>query len=358
MSVYTKIGAVGSACALAAGVLATPGISPAAFADSSTITNAAFTWGLNANTSAGAPPAGGSRYFSAGMPPANTKPAEYYKATDGNVSIFQYYADGTTVTPTYETRADYVKKTNPLGRGSQFFTFSNGAGTLNADGSADISWTGTVVVHEYGGLVPYWISNPRLHVNADKSATLTADLGGYSSSMDNPYEKSLLPDYPNQVIANFENVTLSAGTQKTSITPLWDHVEAPIKAGEREQDKSATDWGSWPSDFVAFHNQTNLSSYFYSSAANDASAKRPMALSLAYTTEAGSTVEATPVTKDETQPETKEETETKTETKSESQTPVDSTPAASESFIAKIFTFIFGIPVALFKAIGGVFGSS
>ena len=61
--------------------------------------------------------------------------------------------------------------------------YTGGTGTVNTTtGAATIQWSGTFTVNFYGPLVPFWITDPKLTVTPNGSATLTARMGGFASS--------------------------------------------------------------------------------------------------------------------------------------------------------------------------------
>ncbi|MDO4909624.1 MAG: HtaA domain-containing protein [Corynebacterium sp.] len=280
------------------------------------ISGATFSWGMNPNISSIRSPAGYSRYLSAGDP-GQQLGESVYASKSGNVEIFQKRADGTVVSPTYATRADYV--TNG---GSQYFEFSNGTGQVNSDKSVDISWTGTVVVNEIGGVLSYSLSDPKLHVNADGTGRLSATLAGWSVNRLDLSQRAYIPAIPEQTVADFENVTLpsATGAQTLELNPTWSGVVAPVRKGQAEQVQT-DNWGSWPADFVGFQNMTNLSSFYYSSGSHDEN-KVPLPITVKY--EAGATKASEPV--------------------------------KAENGLWKILKGIFGFPVWLVKQIIGLFG--
>ena len=92
--------------------------------------------------------------------------------------------------------------------------FTGGTGTVDsATGVSTVQWTGTFTVNFYGKYVPFWIINPKLTVNAAGVGQITATLGGYASSLENPDVRTLLPATPNVVLANFTSVSNTSGTK-------------------------------------------------------------------------------------------------------------------------------------------------
>ncbi|MDO4909095.1 MAG: hypothetical protein Q3962_04490 [Corynebacterium sp.] len=230
-----------------------------------------------------------------------------YKATDGDVNV--YLGDGTQ--PTWETRTSFAT-VNPAG---QYFTIGNGSGALKSDGSAVISWPSadTVTLSAYSGMVLVWMNDFKLTVNADHTASLTADLSGQSTGRDGG-APSATPAMDDAVIANFSDFTVGQnGTIEA--TPLWSQVKVPAAPqGARAAAQYTTDgdWGSWPADMVNFAYANGLSSYFYSSKAGDSEEKRPHAVS--FTIPQGKDAVILTETATATQTETSVETATSTAT--------------------------------------------
>ncbi|MDO4909623.1 MAG: hypothetical protein Q3962_07245 [Corynebacterium sp.] len=266
-------------------------------ADTTTaITDATFLWGLNQNISSGKPPAGNSNYMIAGTVEGlqqGDSLQSKYKATDGNVSVVLYDLNNQPYAPTWETRTDNTDRTKSKG---QFAKFTKGTGTINADKSVDIKWTGSLTIASYGGMVPFWITNPHLHVNADGSGELRADLGGYQGVRGDATARVAMETQSNKVVATFSNLNeFLAGSQTLSLTPNWSGVVAPVANGNAAQAQTG-DWGSWPTDFVEFQNQTGLSSYYYSSGGEADKGKKPLPISLAYATSGEASTPAAPET--------------------------------------------------------------
>ncbi|MDO4910560.1 MAG: hypothetical protein Q3972_02310 [Corynebacterium sp.] len=276
-----------------------------AFADENTtsgseiISNATFTWGLTPNHSSVRPPFGGSRYFSVGDP-GTLKGEAAYSAESGNASVYHIYpGNQSPVTPTYATRADYIKN-----GGAQFFKFSNGTGTIKADKSVTINWTGTGVINDLGGFVTYWFSDPVLTIDKDGNGSLRANLRGYQANRKEATVGALLEEWPDQELATFKGVSLEATPTTTDLTPRWTGVGAPVRDGGTPQTFDENR-GSWPADFVRFHNFTQLAEFFYTTGKSD-EFKVPLPITLSYTIgaveEPKKPIDASPELPDESKP--------------------------------------------------------
>jgi len=211
------------------------------------------------------PYAGGSNYLSAGESAGDQAS---YRATDGDVSVYQVSAAGQRTLATYGTRAAHVAN-----GGSQLVELSGGIADLHADGSAQITWDGAFSANFYGGLVPFTITDPELTVATDGTAALIGDLSGYGSSQANPDEKVKLEPAADVVIATFARVELDPAGVLT-VTPNYAGVEVTVPAGQAAQNRSAAGWGAWPQSWVDYQFKTGLSSYWYSSG-GQADAKKP-----------------------------------------------------------------------------------
>jgi hypothetical protein len=239
-----------------------------AHAAQGTISGATLEWGLNTEVQS-QPPAGGCNYFSAGESDGTQAT---YAAVAGNVAVVKNGG-----TPTW---ANHCTLTG--GNANQKFVISNGTGTLDTStGASTIHWTGTASVNFYGGLAPFWFSDPTLTMLANGTGEIVADLGGYASSQENPTAKVPLDPVEDVVIARVSNVT---GANRTgfTITPNFAGVLYDAPEGNTPQNRTNAGWGSWPASFVDFQNQTGLSSYWYSSGASGDVRKPPTAITVGY----------------------------------------------------------------------------
>jgi len=249
------------------------------------ITNATFEWAVN-NVSQGGSPAGGCGFFVAGKSDGTDAT---YKTTDGNVYLYKRLASGSAASITQANRCLPVAE----GRINQRILFTAGHGTYNENtGAATVSWTGSATLNYYGGLVPFFLENPVLKVDAAGKGRITARVGGFTSSMDNPDVKVPLAAEENVVIADLTGVTVVDG--KIVITPDFKGVDYfPLKkADDPESGRQAAsaiipsakaanpNWGSWPESFVDFQYRTGLSSYWHTSGLSADPNKPPLPLTI------------------------------------------------------------------------------
>ncbi|WP_133938493.1 MULTISPECIES: hypothetical protein [unclassified Curtobacterium] len=283
--------ALGATIAAAAALGAAP-----ANAASADVTDASLSWSLSNEANAGAY-FGGCNFLSAGVagnsgasaPWTATNPSPGYAASAGNVSIAYPKAAGGTSTPTFATKCQTGDGTTvrPGTTTAGVLTLAAGTGTVDAAaGTADIAWDGGFTVAFYGGLTYWSAEDPELHVAADGTGELTATVSGYAASRDGGSWAPLTPRTVHLATLTDVDVTSSGIT----VSPDWQGVEP---ASATSLNKTNADWGSWPADFVDFQNETGQSSYWYTSGANDAAAKKPQPISIAYTAAEAPTPEPT-----------------------------------------------------------------
>ncbi|MGO3885547.1 MAG: hypothetical protein ACTJHU_04550 [Mycetocola sp.] len=240
-----------------------------------TITDAELEWGINGQLQH-ASQAGGCDYLSAGTSDGTLAD---YATEDGNVRIIKRKADGSHAATGWSTRCTYdgVDSTN-----GQRLLMSGGTGDVAADGSAQIAWTGTATINSYGGLLPWSISNPVLHLDANGDGTLRATLGGFNSNHDRPFIKVPIDSVEDVEIATVRGGVLDASHDSVldlafagvDYFPLVDGVRSSTSAID-ESIKQTQGWGSWPTGFVDFHYLTGLSSYWHSSGGSADANKAP-----------------------------------------------------------------------------------
>ncbi|MGO3886609.1 MAG: hypothetical protein ACTJHU_09965, partial [Mycetocola sp.] len=201
--------AIGSATALSTSASADEAQTP--------ITNASFLWEMSDQYQGGNPANTTCNYFSAGEQTA-------YSAEQGNVQIVHSSGSGLRLA------SDKTKCTGSTsGSYRQLMLLTAGQGSANTQtGEATIAWDGTVMANAYGGLVPWSLSELELHVDASGAGELTATLGGYGSSMENPDELTPLDPTP-VTLATFPSVSVSDGV--LTATPDYAGVEVTIPDG-------------------------------------------------------------------------------------------------------------------------------
>lgn len=203
-----------------------------------------------------APPFGGSNFFSAGVSDGSEGT---YKSAEGAVSVVHVDDDGGRSPATWTTRAAPVS-----GDVTQHIQLADGQAHLGQDGAVTVAWDGAWSVNAYGGMVPFTISDPVLHVDADGVGTLRADLSGYASTQEDPNTRTPMDPVPDVTVGTFRDVTIDPAG-RISIEPDYDGVEVDVPATSTAQVRTMPGWGAWPQQFVDFHIATGLSSYWYSS---------------------------------------------------------------------------------------------
>ena len=259
---------------------------PAAAAPEAEITDASFEWAINMVHQYAAP-AGGCDYFVAGH--SDGTPATY-KTQDGDVYIVKRTADDDL------KQASSANRCKPLGvndTNGQRILFTGGDGIRSDDG-VTIQWEGAATVNAYGGMVPWYIEDPELRLDADGNGKITAKVGGFASSMSNPDVKEPLEPIEGVTIADIAAARDTA--DGFTVTPVFEGVDYfPLNnATDPDSGRRATsavpddakasnpDWGSWPESFVDFQYTTGLSSYWHTSGLSADPKKPPLPLSVDY----------------------------------------------------------------------------
>jgi hypothetical protein len=261
--------AAATAVLLAAG-LAGGATAPARAAETS-LTDAVFRWGVNDETGSGAFAPGTYNLLSAGAVtatgPDDRVTSANWKRSDGDVRILKRQVDGSYADASFAgLRTDAsgtTVNTNGVTSG-HVVEISGGIGAVDPDaGTASIRWTGTFTVAYYSGMTRFWVVDPRLEVAADGTGTVTATLGGYATSMDDPTRFEPLAPVDDVVIARLSGVTV--GAEGIEATPVYRGVPVEVGPDGTPQLRSGPNWGSFPQSFVDFQNLTGQNSYWYSS---------------------------------------------------------------------------------------------
>ncbi|GAA2234363.1 hypothetical protein N1031_09570 [Herbiconiux moechotypicola] len=251
------------------------------------ITAATIEFGFNA-VHQGASPAGGCNYFVAG---AVTGLGDDYQSVDGDVYVIKKHSDGTSQV------VDVASRCTPAEGSSdsinQRFLFTAGEGSSTEEGTT-IQWTGAGTVNAYGGLVSWYFENPELVLDENGDGQITARVGGFGSSMEDPTVKVPLDPREDVVIADVQGAQVVDG--RIEIDPVWAGVDYfpltdPLNPDSERKSVSAVpqaakdanpDWGSWPESFVDFQYATGLSSYWHTSGLSADPLKPPMAIDVAF----------------------------------------------------------------------------
>jgi hypothetical protein len=254
------------------------------------VTGATFEWRVSDETNA-ASFNGQCNFWSAGRSDGTSGT---YAATNGNATVLKLNAaNGYDPIATYATRCldragVAVNTVNGSGarRLGQKVRFTGGTGTVDpATGASVIQWTGTFSINFYGTLVPFWIENPKLTVDATGAGRITATVGGYAADQSDPETRVLLADRPNVVVATLAGVAGANSTGFTA-TPVYAGVtyDADPVWGQSPQNRVTAGWGSWPVPFADFQMQTGLGAYWYTSGGQADVRKPPYAVTVTYGT--------------------------------------------------------------------------
>lgn len=256
-------------------------------AASQNIEGVELTWGLNAESGAGAYN-GSCNFISAGVAGntgssrAWTEADGFHKSTDGNVSVVKDGRDSSTIAATWANKCQTgagtpVSPSGTAALSNNKIVLSEGTGTVDpATGTATISWTGSFTSVFYGGLTYWSASNPVLSVKADGTATLKATASGYGADQNDTTVWTSIPA-TEVTLANLKNVEIDA--DGFSITPEYLGVKAP--AGVPQVLGGATA-GAFPADFLEFQAATGTQPYWYSSGGAADAKKVASALSVAW----------------------------------------------------------------------------
>lgn len=282
-----------AAATLAAAALTLGGalVAVPAHAAGSPIDGAVFRWGLSAEANSAAFAPGTVNLLSAGIVTAASSAdrvtSTNWKQSDGNVEILKLQSDGSYADATFAgLRTDANGTTITTGNGlnsGHIVEIDGGTGTVDVDANtAVIQWTGSFTSAFYSGMSRSWITDPKLTVASDGTGTVTATLGGYGTSMDDPDKFESLTPVPDVVIATLTGVDVTP--TGFSVTPDYLGRTVTVPAGSVAQVTGGAFSGAFPQSFVDFQIVTGQGSYWYSSGGAADSRKPATALSIAYTT--------------------------------------------------------------------------
>lgn len=267
-----------------------------AAAQPTTLTGAVLEWSVNDESNTGAFN-GQCNFMSGGISDGS---AATYRAADRGATVLKRTAAGTDEPVSdYATRCRDANGTTVTAGGAarlgQKVRYSGGSGTLDpATGEATIAWSGTFSLNYYGSLVPFWFSDPVLRVDAAGNGTVTATVGGYASSIDDPDVRELIEPIPDVEIATLRGVQ-GANLDGFVVTPIFDGVQ--VDAAESPQIRVLPGWGSWPVSHVRAMERLGLGAFWYTTG-GAADVRKPAApLVVAYGTgTAPTTTTTTPPT--------------------------------------------------------------
>ena len=237
------------------------------------VTGAELRWGVNAESSTRGHAPGSFNFLYAGdvsphiTGPNTTLPASAWSSKAGNVTIQKRSASGALATAAWaDTQTDRSGAALKNGSHSGLeMVFGAGRGTVDAEaGTAKISWKGASSVVYYSGFVYMTISDPELVVTAS-SATITAELGGHKTDRENSSVWDKLT--PRRVtIADLPRNCVELGGDKGfAVSPEYLGIKYSDPTGAAPQKQTGDTWGSFPSEFVDFANDTGSGQFWYSS---------------------------------------------------------------------------------------------
>lgn len=183
-----------------------------------------------------------------------------WSAASGNVSIEKWDAPAQSYQgaswaglTTDENGASIPTPTSGRFSGHQL-VFSGGTGTYDeTTGELSLAWVGDATIVYYSGMTFFYLGDPELRITGT-TGTLTAELSGYSSSMEDTSQWG--PVAPRRAtIATFSTAGPVQGDVFTAVPDYDDVVTTPNQAGP----------GSFPADFIRFQEEAGAASYWYAS---------------------------------------------------------------------------------------------
>lgn len=259
-----------------------------------TISDASFTWGLSGEAGGGAF-FGGCNFLSAGTAGDTgssrlwTEADGFYSTQSGNVTIVKPNAAGELQQPTWSTKCQTPQGTAVSASSTTSLTknavvFDEGTGTVAADGSTEIAWTGSFTVAFYGGLTYWTATDPVLTLDASGNGQLTATASGYGTSMEDMTQ--WVPISGREIV--LADIT-GASADDTGFTVTPDYLGETVTTAGTPQTTTGASWGSFPQSFVDFQQLTGQSSYWYSSGGSRDAAKPATPLEVSYALATGGT---------------------------------------------------------------------
>ena len=261
------------------------------------VSDAVFSWGINAESGAGAYYPGSCNFLSAGVSgdagkadvwsKEDAEAKKLFSPEEGNVKILRPTADGGTLPITWDNKCQTPEgeRVNTYNgetakRSGNFVEISGGKGTIDAETkSGTIEWEGSFTVVYYSGFTYWSVSNPKLEVKNGKGK-ITGTFSGYGADMaDLSKWEKLKP--AEGTIADFGNNKVELDENGFTVTPDYEGVDS----GQPDQNKEKDGWGSFPKSWVDYNVQTGQAQYWYSSGGAADPRKKPTALTVKYKAE-------------------------------------------------------------------------
>ena len=254
------------------------------------VSDAGLTWGINAESGAGAYLPGSCNFLSAGVAadnggsslwPNDAEKRGLFKAQDGNVKILRPTADGGTQPITWDNKCQTPdgKRVNTAGVSSgNYVQFSGGTGEVDtATNTGNIQWEGSFTVVYYSGYTYWSVSNPKLEVKNGKGK-ITGTFSGYGADMADLSKWEKLKPVEG-TIADFGNNKVELDENGFTVTPDYEGVDS----GQPDQNKEKDGCGSFPKSWVDFNVLTGQAQYWYTSGGAADARKNPSPLSVSFT---------------------------------------------------------------------------
>jgi hypothetical protein len=274
---------VAAALALAFGLALPAGIARDVSAEPVLLDGAVLEWSVNDESNTGA--FNGQCNFMSGGISDGSSPT--YRATDGDATVLKRTAAGSDAPVSdYSTRCKDANGTTVTAGGSarlgQKVVYANGTGTMDPEtGQVDLRWSGTFSINFYGQLTPFWFTDPHLQLDADGNGRITATIGGYSSSIDNPEERELIEPIVGVEIATLRGV---ASDNPDGFVATPEYLGVQVEGADSPQIRAFPGWGSWPVSYVRAMERLGMGSYWYTSGGAADARKAPAPLTVAYGT--------------------------------------------------------------------------
>ena len=261
------------------------------------VSDAVFSWGINAESGAGAYAPGTCNFLSAGVSgdagkssPWSKEDAEakkLFSPEEGNVKILRPTADGGTQPITWDNKCQTPEgerlntwNGDKAKQSGNFVEISGGKGTIDPEtNSGTIQWEGSFTVVYYSGYTYWSVSDPKLEVKHGKGK-LTGTFSGYGTDMEDLSKWEKLNPVEG-TIADFENNTVELDENGFTVTPDYEGIDS----GQPDQNKEKDGWGSFPKSWVDFNVQTGQTQYWYTSGGAADPRKKPTAITVKYTAE-------------------------------------------------------------------------
>lgn len=243
---------------------------------------ATLYWGLNKESTSGAF-YGGCNFLVAGSGPVRGSSGVWneseYRSADGDVTVIKPNGATFEQASWANTCADRggvaVSTRRPGSYSESQVRITDGEVTKASDGSLRVQWRGSFTVAFYGGLAYWSATDPLLVVDASGSGRVTATGSGYGASMQDASKWVKLDDRT-ITLANLGGIDAATVERDGGFALTPDYLGVSYTGTGSSQgvvgsgDGTATGqaartaangsyWGSFPSDFVDFQNETGLS---------------------------------------------------------------------------------------------------